>query len=147
MEAHDTGNLDLVKAIFDAAPFVRALGLSLDEAAPGRCESSLTVAPQHLQQDGFLHAGVMATMADHTAGGAGATLVGPGETVLTIEFKINLLRPALGDRLRCRASVLRRGRTIIAAESEVFARADGAEKLVAKAMVTLAVVPKPDRRP
>lgn len=147
MGAPDTGHVELVKAIFDAAPFVRTLGLSLDGAAPGRCESSLPVAPHHLQQDGFVHAGVLATMADHTAGGAGATLVGSEETVLTIEFKINLLRPALGDRLRCRASVLRRGRMIVAAESEVFAHADGAEKLVAKAMVTLAVVPKPDRRP
>jgi len=63
-----------------------------------------------------------------------------GETVLSIEFKINLLRPAMGDRLRCRATVLRAGKTIIVAESEVFAGNDGAEKLSAKATVTLAVV-------
>jgi len=64
-----------------------------------------------------------------------------GKTVLTVEFKINFLRPALGDRLRCRSAILRQGRTLHVAESEVYARRDGNEKLVAKAMVTLALVP------
>ena len=64
------------------------------------------------------------------------------EMVLTAEFKINLLRPALGDRLRCRATVLKAGRTLIVAESEVYAVRDGKEKLVAKATVTLAPVEK-----
>ena len=68
-----------------------------------------------------------------------------GNQVLTVEFKINLLRPAQGDRLRCRAKVLRAGRTIIVSESEVFAVKDGSEKMTAKATVTLAVVRKQAR--
>lgn len=130
-----------VRAIFDRAPFIGDLGVTLSDMGPGWCESVLAVAPRHLQQDGYIHAGVQATLADHTAGGAAGTMAGPGDLVLTIEFKINLLRPALGDRLRCRATVLRPGKTITVAESEVFASKDGDEKLVAKAMVTLALVP------
>jgi len=129
-----------VRWIFEAAPFVGDLGLALADLGPGRCESVLAVSPKHLQQDGYIHAGVQATVADHTAGGAAGTLVKEGETVLSVEFKINLLRPAIGDRLRCRAAVLKAGRTLIVAESEVFAGKDGAEKLTAKATVTLAVV-------
>ena len=129
-----------VRRIFEAAPFLDNLGLALSDVGPGWCESALAVGPKHLQQDGYIHAGVQATMSDHTAGGAGGTLVKHDQTVLTVEFKINLLRPAQGDRLRCRAAVLRAGKTIIVAESEVFARKNGEEKLAAKAMVTLAVV-------
>lgn len=131
-----------VRWIFEAAPYISDLGLELSDLGPGWCESTLDIAPEHLQQDGYIHAGVQATTADHTAGGAGGTLVKEGDTVLTAEFKINLLRPALGDRMRCRATVLKAGRTLIVAESEVYVENDGTEKLTAKAMVTLAVVPR-----
>ena len=134
-----------VMAIFSRAPFIGDLGVALSGLGPGWCESTLAVAPKHLQQDGYVHAGVQATIADHTAGGAAGTVARPGDLVLSVEFKINLLRPALGDRLRCRATVLRQGKTITVAESEVFARKDGEEKLVAKATVTLAHVPASPR--
>jgi uncharacterized protein (TIGR00369 family) len=84
---------------------------------------------------------VQATIADHTAGGAAGTLAAEGDLVLSVEFKINFLRPALGERLRCRSTVLRHGKTLTVAESEVYAQRDRNEKLVAKAMVTLALVP------
>jgi len=130
-----------VREIFQRAAFIEDLGIGLSDLGPGWCESALEVAPKHRQQDGFVHAGVQATMADHTAGGAAATLAAEGELVLTVEFKINFLRPARGERLRCRATVLRQGRTLNVAESEVYAQRDGNEKLVAKAMVTLTLVP------
>jgi uncharacterized protein (TIGR00369 family) len=130
-----------VREIFQRAAFIDGLGIRVTDLGPGWCESALDVAPRHGQQDGFVHAGVLATMGDHTAGGAAATLAAEGENVLTVEFKINFLRPALGDRLRCRSAILRQGRTLHVAESEVYARRDGNEKLVAKAMVTLALVP------
>jgi uncharacterized protein (TIGR00369 family) len=129
-----------VREIFQQAAFISDLGIRLADLGPGWCESVLVVAPKHRQQDGYVHAGVQATIADHTAGGAAGTLAAGGDLVLTVEFKINFLRPALGERLRCRATVLRRGKTLNVAESEVFAERDGSEKLVAKAMVTLAVV-------
>ena len=132
-----------VREIFQQAAFISDLGIRLADLGPGWCESVLTVAPKHRQQDGYVHAGVQATIADHTAGGAAGTLAAEGDLVLTVEFKINFLRPALGERLRCRATILKQGKTLNVAESEVFARKDGAEKLVAKATVTLVLVPKP----
>jgi len=133
------------RRVFDEAPFVSDLGVVLDRIAPGECETSLRLERRHLQQDGFAHAGVLATLADHTAGAAAATLVGPSEYVLSVEFKINLLRPAHGERLRCRATVLKPGSRIDVVESELWAEDHGESKLVAKAMVTLAVLARAPR--
>jgi uncharacterized protein (TIGR00369 family) len=136
---------DEVRRIFEQAPFIADLGVVLERVAPGECETSLRLEPRHLQQDGFAHAGVQATLADHTAGAAAATLVGPNEYVLTVEFKINLLRPAHGERLRCHATVLKPGSRIDVVESEVWTEDGGDSKLVAKAMVTLAVLARAPR--
>jgi uncharacterized protein (TIGR00369 family) len=132
-----------VREIFHRAAFIDDLGIRLKDLGEGWCESVLEVTPKHRQQDGYVHAGVQAAMADHTAGGAAGTFAAEEELVLTVEFKINFLRPALGERLRCRASVLRQGKTLTVAESEVYAERDASEKLVAKAMVTLALVSAP----
>ncbi len=129
-----------VREIFQQASFISDLGIRLADLGPGWCESVLSVSPKHRQQDGYVHAGVQATIADHTAGGAACTLAAEGDLVLTVEFKINFLRPARGERLRCRATVLKQGRSLHVAESEVYAERDGNEALVAKAMVTLAFV-------
>lgn len=94
---------------------------------------------RHAQQNGFIHAGVQATLADHAAAAA-ATLVEEGQTVLTLEFKLNLLRPALCQRLLCRAEVLKAGRQVTVVEAEVFAERDGRRHLFSKATVTMAVV-------
>jgi len=131
---------DFVASVFDNARFIKDLGIKLNDVGPGWCETVLTVQEKHLQQDGFVHAGVLATMADHTAGACTGTVVPADKLVLTVEFKINFLRPAHTDALRCRADILKAGKTIIVAESEVYARHEAHEKLVAKAMLTLAVV-------
>ncbi len=116
-------------------------GFEVEKAAYGRFETRLKLRPEHHQQDGFAHAGVMATMADHTAGYAAFTTVPESFRILTIEFKINFFKPALGSILFCRAKVIKPGRTIIVAESELLTKADNEEKSVAKAMVTLMAVP------
>ena len=79
----------------------------------------------------------MATMADHTAGYAAFTTVAEEFQILTIEFKINFLKPAYGDTLICRSRVIRGGSSVIVSESEVFDIRDRGETLAAKAMVTL----------
>lgn len=130
-----------VEELFRKAAFMSDLGARLEKYEPGEAVSVLPISARHLQQDKFIHAGVQATLADHTAGAAAASLVGEGETVLTIEYKINLLRPAIGQLLRCRSKVLRPGRTITVVESEVFTvGTSSVEKLTAKAQITLAVV-------
>lgn len=128
---------ETVRRVFERATFVRDLGIEIASCAPGVCETTAAVVPRHAQQDGFVHAGVLATMADHTAGMAAGSLVGEGETILTFEMHVTFLRPARGDSLRCRGTVLKPGRTVTFAEAEVYCGAT----LVAKASVTLAVVP------
>ncbi len=129
-----------VKRIFTSAPFIADLGLELVALAPGECTTMLPLLQRHLQQDGYVHAGVHGAMADHTAGGAAATLIKKGQIVLTIEFKINLLRAAKGERLICRAEVLKPGNHFTVVESEVFCEESDEEYLVSKATATLAVV-------
>lgn len=129
-----------VRRIFTQAPFIADLGLELSALGPGECTAVLPLQPRHLQQDGYVHAGVHAAMADHTAGGAAATLIKKGQIVLTMEFKINLLRAAKGERLICRAKVLKLGSRFTVVESEVFCEQAGEEQLVSKATATLAVV-------
>jgi uncharacterized protein (TIGR00369 family) len=83
-------------------------------------------------------------MADHTAGYAAFTTVSEAYRILTIEFKINYFKPAIGESLICRSKVINNGRRIKVSESEVFAVFQGEEKLVSKAMVTLIAVPEVD---
>jgi uncharacterized protein (TIGR00369 family) len=129
-----------MQAAFSQAAFVADVGIRLRDAGPGWCETDLDLLPRHMQQDGVVHAGVQATMADHTAGAAAGTLVAENELVLTVEFKINLLRPARGERLHCRAQVLKAGKTLTVAESEVYCYTQEQPTLVSKATVTLAVI-------
>src|SRR5687768_5623076 len=107
-----------VRSVFDRAPFIRDLGIDLVDLGPGWCETALTIAPRFRQQDGFVHAGVTTSLADHTAGGAAGTLLGPDEIVLTSEYKIHFLRPGRADRLTCRATVLKPGSMMTIVEAE-----------------------------
>lgn len=142
MEIRNSAYMNEIRRLFDTAPFIRDLGLELVAISAGRCEASLPLATRHLQQDGVPHAGVLATTADHTAGAAGASLIGADEYVLSAEFKINLLRAARGERLHCIGTVLKPGHRLIVVESEVFDGDPDRAQLVAKATVTLAVMTK-----
>lgn len=135
------GNGDLVKRIFREAQFVRSLGIELISFGKGWCETRLNVSPVLQQQHGFVHAGVLMTIADHTCGGAAASVVPEGRDVITVENKVSFLRPASGPALICRAQVLRAGRNLIFVEAEVKAEGHGEGVMVAKASSTLAVVP------
>lgn len=122
--------------------FIEYCGYEAEVVQRGYFQSRVEIRDHHRQQDGFIHAGVMATMADHTAGYAAFTTVPEEFQILTVEFKINFLRPAYGDALVCRSRVIREGNQVIISESEVFDRREGVETLVAKALVTLMSVPK-----
>jgi uncharacterized protein (TIGR00369 family) len=116
-------------------------GFEVERVAYGIFESRLKICPVHHQQDGFVHAGVIATMADHTAGYAAFTTVSDQYRILTIEFKINYFKPAVGELMICRSKVINNGKKIKVSESEVFSVSGGQEKLISKAMVTLIAVP------
>lgn len=125
-----------VKAVFALAPFIRDVGYELVDAGPGWVETRLNVEPRHLQQHGYLHAGVITTMADHTAGGAASTVVRDGQSVLTTDLSIQLLRPGKGAELRCRGEVVKAGRTLVFTQADVWAD----QIHVARLHATMAVV-------
>ncbi|WP_309896589.1 PaaI family thioesterase [Archangium sp.] len=142
MEPRNPAYVQQVEDLFRQAAFIMDVGYELVSVTPGRVETRLTVQPRHLQQDGVIHMGVQATMADHTGGSAAGTLISAEQMVLTTGFTMNLLQAAVGEELRCRATVLKAGRTVSVVESEVYAVARGEETLVSKATVTLAVLPR-----
>jgi uncharacterized protein (TIGR00369 family) len=140
-----TYDLDTITAFFASSPFMVDLGVVPTAVSPGRLATQLQLASRHRQHTGVVHAGVMASMADHTMGAAAQTLAPQGHWILTAELKTSLLRGATGDRLSCEAVVIKPGRSLSFTEAEVFAEAaDGRRTLVMKASATMAVVPKRD---
>lgn len=92
------------------------------------------------QQHGFVHGGVVGMIADSAAGYAAMTMVSPTASVLTVEYKLNLVAPADGEKLVARGRVVRPGRTLIVTQAEVFAVKDGAETLCALMQQTIMVM-------
>jgi uncharacterized protein (TIGR00369 family) len=122
--------------------FVAWCGFEAFEAGLGYLNARIAIRDEHRQQDGFIHAGVMTTMADHSAGYAAYTMIPEDHRILTVEFKMNFLRPAFSDLLICRARVIKPGRKILVCDSEVYDQQKGGEKLVVKALATMISVPQ-----
>ncbi|MGH2444717.1 MAG: PaaI family thioesterase [Candidatus Limnocylindria bacterium] len=116
------------------------LGATLVSVAPGVVEIAIRPHAAISQQHGFVHAGAVTAIADSAAGYAALTLMPSGTGVLSTEFKINLLAPAMGDRIVARGRVVKAGRTLTVAQSEVFAESGGGEKLIALLTATLMAV-------
>ena len=129
-----------VAASFSKQGLMATLGATLGRIAPGEVEIALCPSPEIGQQHGFVHAGAVAAIADSAAGYAALTLMPGGTGVLTTEFKINLLAPAQGDRLVARGRVVKAGRTLTLAQSEVFAETEAGSRLVAFLTATLMAV-------
>lgn len=125
---------------FDMQGAMHLIGATLVHVAPGEVDVDLPVDPKICQQHGFVHAGIVSTIADSAAGFASLTLLPAGSGILTAEFKINLLAPAAGERLLARGRVIKAGRTLTVAQAEVFALKDGEEKLVALLNATLMAI-------
>ena len=119
---------------------MQPLGARLGLVEPGAVDIALEWASGLTQQHGFLHAGMVATALDSACGYAGFTLMAADAAVLTIEFKINLLAPAKGQRFRMEGRVLKPGRTITVCEGKAIAIDGGQEKLVATMGCTLMAV-------
>jgi uncharacterized protein (TIGR00369 family) len=122
--------------------FTAYCGLIPVTIEPGRFITRVRLEEHHLQQDGFVHAGLIATLADHTAGYASFTLVPPDRRILTVEYKINFLTPASGELLECRAMVIKPGKQLLVAQSDVYTIREDTETLVARALLTMAAVPQ-----
>jgi uncharacterized protein (TIGR00369 family) len=122
--------------------FTKTIGLTSVHLKPGEFVTRIKLVKRLCQQDGFAHAGVIAAMADHTAGYASYSLISKERRILTVEFKVNYLRPASGDFLECKAWVLKSGKQLLFTEAEVYSVKGTVKILIAKAMHTMASVPK-----
>jgi len=141
----DDGWQGRVRTSFARQQAMATLGITLDHLAPGEVHLGVSYQQSLTQQHGFLHAGILATMADSACGYAAFSLMPDGAGVLSIEFKINLMAPAKGERFVARARVVRPGRTITVCEADVVAIDGGAEKVVATMLATImAIRGRPD---
>ncbi len=113
---------------------------TLPVVEPGRTEIHLPHWDGIEQQHGFIHGGVVGMIADSAAGYAAMTLVPADASVLTVEYKMNLMAPAEGDRLIARGEVVRAGRTLIVTRAEVLALRDGSERPCALMQQTIMVM-------
>jgi uncharacterized protein (TIGR00369 family) len=125
---------------FAEQAIMRTIGASLLDVKPGRVEIELPYDPQLTQQDGFIHAGISSTILDSACGYAAFSLMAPEARVLTIEFKINLLAPAAGDRFRAVGEVRKPGRSVFVAEGDLYAERDTGSRLIATMSATLMAV-------
>lgn len=129
-----------VRASFARQRFMSTIGASLAHVAPGEVDIELAVRDELTQQHGFVHAGALAAAADSACGYAALSLMPAGAAVLSVEFKINLLAPAAGERVVARGRVIRAGRSVTVCWGEVVARAGDEERLVATMVGTMMTV-------
>ncbi len=123
-----------VRASFERPQVMAWIGAKLTHLAPGQCEIMLPRKPELTQQHGYIHGGIIGD----TAGGYAAfTLMPHDASVLTVEFKMNIMAPADGEQLIARGEVIRAGRSLVVARADVFAVKDGKETHCASLPQTL----------
>ncbi len=138
--AHDPEFADRVRASFAKQHAMDLIHATLPVVEPGLTEIHLPHWAGVEQQHGFVHGGVVGMIADSAAGYAAMTLVSASASVLTVEYKRNLVAPADGEKLIARGKVVRPGRTLVVTQAEVFAVKDGKEKLCALMQQTIMVM-------
>lgn len=127
-----------IKHTLENQGFTRLVGAQVVSIDPGVVVMALDRRPEVLQQNGLFHGGVIAYLVDNATTAAAGTMIDRAtRSVITGEYKINLIAPSTGDRLTCRAEVVKPGRTRTVVEAKVSCRIDGAEKPVAIALATI----------
>ena len=119
---------------------MKTVGAQLTSVEPGQVTIEWPYSPSLTQQHGFLHAGVVAAVADSACGYAALTLMPAEVAVLSVEFKVNLMKPAAGDRFRAIGKVIRAGRTLTVCAAEVHAYLEGKEAVIAIMQATMMAV-------
>ena len=126
-----------VQSSFDRQQAMKLLGAKLARLAPGECEIELSYRPELTQQHGYFHGGIIGTIADSAGGYAAFSLMPADSSVLTVEYKMNLLAPGDGDHLIARGRVVKAGRTLVVTQIDVFVSKAGRETLCATLLETL----------
>ena len=142
-QSHEPRNPDFAAAVRDSfarQPFMAHIGAELITVEPGICEIALAHRPELTQQHGFVHGGAIGAIIDSAMGYAGVSLAPPGSSVLTVEYRLNLLAPADGERLAAQGTVVKSRRTLTVSRGEVHAVRDGAARLCAIATQTAMIL-------
>lgn len=140
-QAQDANFDDRVRASFARQRAMQTLGIEIVRLAPGEIDLALAYDAAYTQQHDFIHAGILSTAMDSACGYAAFSLMPPDAAVLTVEFKINLLAPAAGERFLFQGRVIKPGRTLTICDAQAFAVTDnGAERLIATMTGTLMAV-------
>lgn len=129
--------LDRVRQSFSRQGAMALVGARVVDVRPGYCALALAPRPEISQQHGYVHAGILATLVDSAGGYAGYTMFPDASSVLTVEFKLNLLAPAQGDEIVAEGFVVKSGRTLTITRGEVHAVQAGERRLVAIMQQTL----------
>jgi len=130
--------IEVIKESFGRQSLMQLIGAELGVVEPGVVEINLAYRPDLLQQHGYLHAGIVTTIADSACGYAAFSLMPAGSQVLSVEFKVNLLRPARGVRFVARGEVIKAGRTLTVVRGDVFGLSDdGPRELIATMQATM----------
>jgi|SRR6516225_8450829 uncharacterized protein (TIGR00369 family) len=130
-----------VRASFGRQGLMSALGAEMTAVGAGTVEICCPFDKQHSQQHGFAHAGVITSILDSACGYAALSVAPMEYEVLTVEFKVNLLAPAVGERFVARAVVKRAGKTLTICSADAFAMKGDEEKLIATMLATMMRVP------
>jgi uncharacterized protein (TIGR00369 family) len=128
----------LIRENVERQGFMKLVGAELGELSRGSCTIAVDRRSELLQQHGFFHGGVTAFLVDNATTIAAATSRGQG--ALTAEYKLNLLSPATGERMICRARVIKPGRQVAVVAADVFCVTDGVEKHTATALASIAML-------
>lgn len=141
-EPKDENFVEKVKESFATQTVMQFIGAKLIKVEAGFIEIELPYRKDLTQQNGFLHAGIITTIADSACGYAAFSLMPKGADVLSIEFKVNLLSPAIGDYFIAEGQVIRAGRTITVVEGNVYAVSDKKRKYVSMMIGTMMCLQK-----
>lgn len=127
----------VVRGSFAQQGLMAHIGAHMARVGPGQVEIEVPFRAELTQQHGFFHGGITTAIADSACGYSALTLMAPGSEVLSVEFKINLLAPARGERLVARGRVVKSGRTISVCQGDVYAVASGQETHCATMIATM----------
>jgi uncharacterized protein (TIGR00369 family) len=136
-EPRNSAYAERVRSSFERQRVMALLGAKLTRLAPGECDIELPYKPEITQQHGYFHGGIIGTIADSAGGYAAFTLMPESSSVLTVEYKMNLLAPGDGELLIARGGVLKAGRTLIVTRVDAVVVKDGRETLCATLLQTL----------
>jgi uncharacterized protein (TIGR00369 family) len=142
IQATNPAFADEIRASFAKQTIMDLIGGELTRIEPGVIEITLPYRPDLTQQHGYVHAGVVTTIADSACGYAAYTLMPPDSDVLAVEFKVNLLRPAKGEIFVARAEVIKPGRTLTVVRADVVATDGDTQNLVATMLGTMMRLPR-----